>query len=87
MEIQTVSVKGTDHYALKFNGEIRTVLPYPLRYRENDGSSVTLSDGKYTICLLDEIVGYNDGSTASVEGYQFQLLVGDLCTSSYTSRE
>ena len=85
VEIETVSVGGVDHYALKFGGEIRTVLPSPLRYEDN-GSMVTLTDGKYTICYLEEVVGYNNGVVID-EGIQFQLLVNDLCTSSYTNRE
>jgi hypothetical protein len=85
VEIETVSVGGVDHYALKFGGEIRTVLPSPLQYEDN-GSMVTLTDGKYTICYLEEVVGYNNGVVID-EGIQFQLLVNDLCTSSYTNRE
>jgi hypothetical protein len=85
LEIQTVDVSGVNHYAIKFGGQIRTVLPEPLVYTES-GVNVTLADGKYTICFLDEFVGYNGGNVID-EGVQFQLLVGDLCTSSYTNRE
>jgi hypothetical protein len=85
LEIQTVNVSGVNHYAIKFGGRIRTVLPKPLVYTEN-GVNVTLADGPYTICYLDEIVGYNGGNVIDT-GVQFQLLVGDLCTSSYTNRE
>lgn len=85
VEIETVNVSGVNHYALKFGGEVRTVLPEPLQYDDN-GSLVTLADGSYTICYLDELVGYNNGNVID-EGVQFQLLVGDLCTSSYTNRE
>ena len=90
IEIQTVSVGGVDHYALKFGGEIRTVLPSPLQYEQiaGDGSTslVSLPDGSYTICYLEEVVGYNNGQVNN-EGVQFKLLVDDLCTSSYTNRE
>ena len=85
VEIETVNVGGVDHYALKFGGEIRTVLPAPLQYEEN-GVNITLADGSYTICYLEEVIGYNDGLVEN-EGIQFQLLVNDLCTSSYTNRE
>lgn len=85
LEIQTVVVSGVNHYAIKFGGQIRTVLPAPLVYTES-GVNVTLADGKYTICFLDEFVGYNGGNVVDA-GVQFQLLVGDLCTSSYTNRE
>jgi hypothetical protein len=85
VEIKTVQVSGVNHYALKFGGQIRTVLPKPLVYKEN-GVNVTLADGMYTICHLDEVVGYNGGNVIDKD-VQFQLLVGDLCTSSYTNRE
>ena len=85
MKIETVSVDGVNHYAIKFGDQVRTVLPNPLQYEDN-GSTVTLPDGSYTICNLDEFVGDNNGNVLE-EGLQFKVLVGDLCTSSYTNRE
>ena len=85
MKIETVSVAGVNHYALKFGDQVRTVLPNPLQYEDN-GSTVTLGDGSYTLCNLDEFVGDNNG-TVLEEGLLFKVLVGDLCTSSYTNRE
>ncbi|KAL3805312.1 hypothetical protein HJC23_009019 [Cyclotella cryptica] len=84
VEIETVVVSGENHYAVKFGGDIRTILPNPLKYEEN-GSIVTLKDGKYTLCHVEEVVGEKIGDVA-YGSILFQLLVGDLCTSSYTNR-
>lgn len=84
VEIKTMNIGGTDHYALKFNGHIRTILSSPLQYEDN-GLLVTLPDGAYTICHLDEVVGDLIGNESF--DYQFQLVVGELCTSSYTDRD
>lgn len=86
IEIETTSVGGVDHYAIKFGGEIRTILPSPLQYEEN-GAIATLADGSYTICHLEEVVGDKTDEDSFMTSIQFQLLVGDLCTSSYTNRE
>lgn len=78
-------VSGETHYAVKFGGEIRTILPNPLKYEEN-GALVTMEDGKYTICHVEEVVGDKIGDV-TYGSILFQLLVGDLCTSSYTNRK
>ena len=86
VEIETISVGGVNHYAIKFGGEIRTILPSPLQYQEN-GAIVTLADGSYTICHVEEVVSDKTKEISFTTSIQFQLLVGDLCTSSYTNRE
>jgi hypothetical protein len=85
VEVETITVGGADHYAIKFGGEIRTILPTPLQYN-NGGGTVTLKDGNYTICHVEEVVGDKVGNYTYMDGVQFQLLVGDICTSSYTNR-
>lgn len=68
---------------IKFGDDIRTILDYPLQY--DDGNSpITLSDGDYTICSAEEVLGMQIGN--ETYHYQFQVLVGDVCTSSYTDR-
>lgn len=83
LEIETIAIGSTNYYALKFNGDIRTISDVPLQYEDN-GSTVTINDGKYTICHLDEVVGNEIGNETF--DYQFQLLVDGLCESSYTNR-
>jgi hypothetical protein len=86
VEIQTLTLGGVNYYSIGFGGEIRTILNNPLQYEER-GSNVILTDGNYTICHVEEVVGNQIGNYTFVESVQFQLLVGDLCTSSYTNRE
>lgn len=45
---------------------------------------MTLPDGKYTICSVEEVVGTRIGGVEY--DHQFQVLVGDVCESSYTNR-
>jgi len=61
----------------------QSVLDHPLQYEEND-ANVTLADGSYTLCMAEEVVGLQIGE--NTYNYQFQILVGDLCTSSFTNR-
>jgi hypothetical protein len=83
MEIKTLPVNGVNYYAVKFGGEIRTVLSNPLTYKDPNNLNVTLSDGNYTICHAVEFVGDKFGDATYTDA-RFQVLVGDLCTSSYT---
>lgn len=85
MEIETTSIGGKTHYMIKWDGNIRTILDAPLQYEENGAKLITLPDGKYTICSAEEVVGTRIGENEYPE-YAFQVLVGDLCTSSYTNR-
>eukprot|EP00804_Cyclotella_cryptica_P004534 CCRYP_006892-RA/>CCRYP_006892-RA protein AED:0.17 eAED:0.17 QI:494/0.84/0.6/1/0.94/0.9/20/0/2106 len=84
VEIKTIAIDGVNHYSVKFGGEIRTILPRPLTYKDSNNVNVTLSDGKYTICHVEEVVGDKIGNV-TYNSVQFQLLVGALCTSSYTN--
>jgi hypothetical protein len=81
--IETISISGVHHFALKFGNDIRTISSTPLQYQDG-GLTVTLPDGSYTICNAEEVVGTQIGD--NTYSYQFQLLVGDICTSSYTNR-
>jgi len=85
LKIQTVDVGGVNHYAVKFGDQIRTVLPSPLKYNNSNNQEVTLADGSYTICYLEEVLGSTVG-TETIPNVQLQLLVNGLCTSSYTNR-
>lgn len=84
MEIETIKVRGNDHYGIKFGDHYRTILSSPLQYEDDDGAIVALDDGKYTICSAEEVVGTRIGDNDY--DYNFQVLVGDLCTSSFTDR-
>jgi hypothetical protein len=86
VKIETIAVGGVDHYVIKFGEQVRTILKNPLSYTEN-GATVTLPDGQYTICHVEEFVGNMIGNITYNNNMQFQLLVGDLCTSSYTNRK
>lgn len=86
VEIKTLSIGGINYYAVMFGGQIRTILSKPLTYKESNGVNFTLSDGKYTICHVEEVVGDKIGNV-TYNNVQLQILVGDLCTSSYTNGE
>jgi hypothetical protein len=85
LKIQTVSVGGANHYAVKFGDHIRTVLPDPLTYKGANDADVTVPDGSYTICYVEEVLGSTTGDV-TVENVQMQILVNDVCTSDYTNR-
>lgn len=56
MKIETVG----GNTVVKFGDDIRTVLDQPLQYVE-DGANVTLTDGSYTLCMAEEVVGLEIG--------------------------
>eukprot|EP00804_Cyclotella_cryptica_P019736 CCRYP_009662-RD/>CCRYP_009662-RD protein AED:0.10 eAED:0.10 QI:0/0.90/0.86/1/0.90/0.86/23/166/2685 len=84
MEVETLPINGVNYYAVKFGGEIRTILSNPLTYKDSNNLNVTLSDGNYTICHAVEFAGDKFGDATYTDA-RFQVLVGDLCTSSYTN--
>lgn len=84
MSVESINLAGATHYQIKFGKHIRTILKNPLQYSDEGGQLVTLPDGKYTICSVEEVVGTRIGGVEY--DHQFQVLVGDVCESSYTNR-
>jgi hypothetical protein len=84
MSIESIDLGGSTYYQIKFGKNIRTILKNPLQYNNEGGQLVTLANGNYTICSVEEVVGTKIGEYEY--NHQFQVLVGDICKSSYTNR-
>jgi len=84
MSIESIDLGGSTYYQINFGKNIRTIRNNPLQYTDKGGQLVTLPDGRYTICSVEEVVGTKIGDVEY--NHQFQVLVGDICESSYTSR-
>ena len=84
MSVESINLGGATYYQINFGKHIRTILKNPLQYNNEGGQPVTLPDGKYTICSVEEVVGTKIGDVEYK--HQFQVLVGDVCESSYTNR-
>ena len=92
MMVETVPIDGVDKTVIKFGSHVRTVLDEPLKYYTEanrhgpSGDLVPLEDGMYTLCNVEEVVGnmMGDVSMEDIGDYAFQILVGEVCSSSFT---
>ena len=87
VEIEKINIEGKNHWVIKFGGNVRTVLDHPPTYVEDGEQYIEIDTGNYTICHVEEVVGNKIGNYTFTQPLQFQLLVGDICTSSYTNRK